>query len=126
MSPPINARWFRRPLVAAALFATGILAAGSAATPAKAQYYPYYPYYQYYSGYCNPYYYPYGCPGYAYPSYSYAYPYYGYAPVALGFGFGGFHHRRFFDRDDFFRGGFHHGGFRGGFRGGMGGGGHHR
>jgi len=69
-----------------------ILAAAGATAPAKAQYYPYYGYNPYYSAYCNPYYYPYGCPS------SYAYPYYGYAPVAFGFGFGGFN-QRFFDRD---------------------------
>jgi hypothetical protein len=87
-------RWIRRPLIGAALLATGIL---SAAGPAEAQYYSYYGYNPYYSPYCDPYYYPYGCPTtYAYPSYGYGYPYYGYGAAALGlglgFGFGGFHH----------------------------------
>jgi hypothetical protein len=115
MSLPIITRWFRRPLIGAALLATGMLAAGGATAPADAQYYPYYGYNPYYAPYCNPYYYPYGCPAtYAYPyyGYGYGYPYYGYAPVGLGFGFGGGHRG--------FRGG-------GGFHGGGGhGGGHHR
>src|SRR5260370_37980399 len=116
MSLPIITGWLRRPLVGAALLAIGILAAGGAAAPAEAQYYPYYAYNPYSSPYCNPYYYPYGCPAaYAYPGYGYGYgyPYYGYGAAALGlglgFGFGGFHH---------------HGFPRGGFPGGGGGGGH--
>src|SRR6266446_6930477 len=99
MSLPIITGWLRRPLVGAVLLATGMLAAGGAATPAEAQYYPYYAYNPYYSPYCNPYYYPYGCPAaYAYPGYGYGYgyPYYGYGAAALGlglgFGFGGSHH----------------------------------
>jgi len=130
MSLLSNTRRFRRPLLAAAVMAAGILAVGGATAPAKAQYYPgYYPY----SGYCDPYN-PYGCGyGYGYPyAYGYGYPYgygYGYGypfyGVGFGYGFGGHHHG--------FRGGFHGGGFRGGgFRGGGGGfrggggGGHHR
>src|SRR3989442_3550480 len=97
MSLPIITRWLRRPLIGAALLAIGMLAAGGAAAPAEAQYYPYYAYNPYYSPYCNPYYYPYGCPAaYAYPGYGYGYPYYGYGAAALGlglgFGFGGFYH----------------------------------
>src|SRR5712691_12889877 len=117
MSLPIATSWFRRLLIAASVLAASLLAVGSA-TQAQAQYYPYYAYNPYYSGYCDPYYNPYACPGYAdqgayaYPSYAYSYPYYGYAaPVALGLG-SGFGHRFF-----------HHGGFRGGgFHGGF----HHR
>src|SRR5205823_1465467 len=106
MSLPIITRWLRRPLIGAVLLATGMLAAGGAATPAEAQYYPYYAYNPYASPYCNPYYNPYGCPAaYAYPGYGYGYgygyPYYPYAAAAFGLGFG-------------FGGGFHHHGFRGG------------
>lgn len=74
-------RWTRRIIFAAALLATGALTLGGTIRPASAQYYPYA--YPYYAGYCNPYYYPYGC-GYAYP-----YPYYAYpAAAALGVGLG--------------------------------------
>jgi len=110
--------WLRRPLLAASVVVAA-LAIGGMTAPAKAQYYGY-PYAGY-AGYCNPWYYPYGC---GYPN-AYGYPYYGYgfAPVAFGLGFGfghGFHH------GGFHHGGFHHGG--GGFHGGEfhGGGGHHR
>ena len=72
MSLPIITRWLRRPLVGAALVATGMLAAGGAVSPAEAQYYPYYAYNPYYAPYCNPYYNPYGCPAaYGYPGYGY-------------------------------------------------------
>ncbi len=113
MSLPIITRWLRRPLIGAALLATGMLATGGAAAPAEAQYYPYYAYNPYYAAYCNPYYNPYACPaayggypGYGY-GYGYGYPYYGYGAAALGLGLGlgfGFHHHH----------GFHGGGFRGG------------
>ena len=53
--------WLRRPFLAASVLAAGVLAAGGTVAPAKAQYYGY----PYYAGYCNPYYYPYGC-GYGY------------------------------------------------------------
>ena len=53
MSLLSNTRWFRRPLLAAAVMAAGILAAGGATAPAKAQYYPYYS--PYGAGYCDPY-----------------------------------------------------------------------
>ncbi len=88
MSLPIITRWLRRPLIGAALLATGMLAAGGAAAPAEAQYYPYYAYNPYYSPYCNPYYNPYACPAaYGYPGYGYGYgyPYYGYGAAALVF-----------------------------------------
>jgi hypothetical protein len=84
-------RWLRRPLFAATLAAAGILAAGATGNPAKAQYYPYYP-----TGYCNPYYYPYGCPAaaYAYPYYRYPYAYAAPAALAVGLGLGwGWGHR---------------------------------
>lgn len=122
MSLSTMIRRLRRPVVAAALISTGLLAAGGAVAPAQAQYYPGYAYSPYYSPYCNPYYYPYGCSvPYAYPSYSYAYPSYGYAPV-VGVGFFGFNRFHRFDRDDFRRSGFHRG-FGGGFHHGFGGGG---
>ena len=109
MTIPGTMRRLRRPILAIALFAAGLLTAAGATTPAHAQYYPYYPYYYpYYAAYCNAYYYPYGCPA---SPYNYTYPnYYNYAPFAVGLGLGsgfGFHHHH----HRFFRGGGFHGGF---------------
>ena len=60
------------------LFLAGVMGLVLAA-PAQAQYYPYYAYNPYSAGYCNPYYYPYGCASaYANPYAAYAYPYSGY------------------------------------------------
>src|SRR5689334_5224475 len=115
----------RRPALAAALIATGLVAASGAVAPAQAQYYSAYGY-PYYAPYCNPYYYPYGCPvSYAYPSYSYAYPAaVGFSSPVAVFSFNNFNRGRFFDRDDFFHRGFHRD-FDGDFRRGFGGGFHH-
>jgi hypothetical protein len=124
MSLLSNTRRFRRPLLAAAVIAAGILAVGGATAPAKAQYYPGY---SPYGGYCDPYN-PYGCGGYGYGypyayGYGYGYPYgygYGYPFYGAGFGYGFGGHRGF--RGGFHGGGFHGGGFHGGgFRGGGGG-----
>ena len=73
--------WLRRPLIAAAILATGMLAAGAAVSPADAQYYYPYPYY-------------YGYP-YAYPYYT---PYYYRAPyyrAGWGWGGGSYHPRSY-------------------------------
>ena len=91
MSLPANSRWFRKTMLASALLAVGLVAAGSAVAPAEAQYYPYSPYYSPYYPYSS---YPYAYYPYGYSSYPYGYSYYpGYAApaavgAALGWGWG--------------------------------------